>query len=277
MTEKVVRVGEVDLCVETFGDAADPAVLLLQGMSCSMLWWETDFCTRLADAGRFVIRYDNRDTGRSTSFPPGNPGYTLLDLVEDAVGVLDGLGVAAATFVGLSMGGTVTQLAALHHPSRVAAATLISTTTNGDGLPRMEPRLASYFADLRAPDWSDRDAVVDYLVEAFRAYAGTLPFDESGVRAIAGRDVDRTVNVESAMTNHELIFGVESWHSRLGEITAPTVVLHGTEDPLLPFPHGQALAQAIPGARLVPMVGAGHEVPRPVWDVAIPAILQPLA
>lgn len=273
MTEKAVRVGSIDLCVETFGSPADPAVLLIQGMSGSMLWWEADFCARLASAGRFVIRYDNRDTGRSVSYPPGAPGYTVRDLASDAVGVLDALGVASAALVGLSMGGAIAQLAALDHPSRVASLTLISTTAGGDDLPGMSPRLAAYFADLDSPDWSDRDAVVDYLVEAFRAYAGTLPFDEAGVRAISRQDFDRTANVESAMNNHTLIHDVEPWRARLGEITAQTVVLHGTEDPLFPYPHGETLAREIPGARLVPMVGAGHEVPRPVWDVVIPAIL----
>jgi pimeloyl-ACP methyl ester carboxylesterase len=207
------------------------------------------------------------------SCPPGRPSYTGRDLVSDPVGVLDALGVASAALVGLSMGGAIAQLTALDFPSRVTSLTLISTTEGGDDLPGIAPRLAAYFEGLESPDWSDRSAVVTYLVESFRAHAGTLPFDEARIRAIAEMDFDRTVNMESAMTNHALLHDDEPWHTRLGTITVPTVVLHGTEDPLFPYPHGEALARQIPGARLIPMVGAGHEIPRPVWDVVIPAIL----
>jgi pimeloyl-ACP methyl ester carboxylesterase len=271
---KNVRVGSVDLCVDTVGSPADPAVLLIHGMSASLLWWEEDFCARLAAGGRFVIRYDNRDTGRSVSYPPGHPGYTGRELVSDPVGVLDALGVASAALVGISMGGAIAQLIALDFPSRVSSLTLISTTAGGDDLPGMAPRLAAYFSEVKAPDWSDRSAVVEYLVESFRAHAGTLPFDEANIRAIAALDYDRTVNMESAMTNHALVpDDGEPWRERLGSITVPTVVLHGTEDPLFPYPHGEALARLIPGAQLIPMAGAGHELPTAVWDVVIPAIL----
>jgi pimeloyl-ACP methyl ester carboxylesterase len=271
---KSVRVGSVDLCVDTIGSPGDPAVLLIHGMNASMLWWEEDFCARLAAGGRFVIRYDHRDTGRSVSYPPGHPGYTERELASDPIGVLDALGVASAALVGISMGGSIAQLTTLDFPSRVSSLTLISTSAGGDDLPGVAPRLAAYFAEVESPDWSDRSAVVEYLVEFFRALAGTLPFDEANIRAIAELDYDRTVNVESAMTNHALVpDDGEPWQERLGSITAPTVVLHGTEDPLFPYPHGEALARLIPGARLIPMVGAGHELPRAVWDVVIPAIL----
>src|SRR5438477_7329012 len=123
---RIVDVHGVGLCVDTAGDAADPAILLIGGMGASMDWWEEPFCRRLADGGRFVIRYDHRDTGQSVSYPAGEPGYSGADLIADAVGVLDALGVDAAHVVGMSMGGALAQLMALDHPNRVASLTLIS-------------------------------------------------------------------------------------------------------------------------------------------------------
>jgi pimeloyl-ACP methyl ester carboxylesterase len=264
---------KVDNHIDAIGSPTDPAILLIQGMSGSLLWWEDDFCARLASAGRYVIRYDHRDTGRSVSYPPGRPGYTSADLVTDAVDVLDTLGVPRATVVGLSMGGAIAQFVALDHADRVRSLVLIATSAGGDHLPGMSPRLAHHYATLTPPDYTDRAAVIEYVVADFRALAGTLPFDEATIRAIAARDFDRTVSIESALTNHALADSGDPWRDRLGSITVPTVVLHGTEDPLLPYPHGEALAQQIPGARLIPLPGAGHEVPRAVWDVVIPAIL----
>jgi pimeloyl-ACP methyl ester carboxylesterase len=125
------------------------------------------------------------------------------------------------------------------------------------------------------PDWSDRQAVVDYIVEDLRPFAGTLPFAEEEMRALAGRIVDRTVNIASTMTNHWILEGGEPLQPRLGEIAAPTLVLHGTEDPLFPYGHGESLATEIPGARLLPLEGVGHEMPpRPVWDQVVAAILD---
>lgn len=117
MTERVIDVGGVDLCTEAFGDPTDPAILLVMGLGGSMLWWSDEFCRRLADAGRFVIRYDHRDTGRSASYEPGRPGYTGADLEADAVGVLDGYGVPAAHVVGVSAGGGLAQLLARTSPT----------------------------------------------------------------------------------------------------------------------------------------------------------------
>ena len=142
--EELIEINGVTICVATFGSPEDPPVLLIQGNGGSMLWWEDEFCTRLASAGRFVIRYDHRDTGRSVTYPPGEPGYVFTDLVEDAAGVLDVTGVDQAHVVGISMGGAIAQLLALDHPDRVASLTLISTSPDGPGaadLPPMSPDL----------------------------------------------------------------------------------------------------------------------------------------
>ncbi|MBB6473652.1 alpha/beta fold hydrolase [Sphaerisporangium rubeum] len=275
--EKILRINGVDLCVETFGEAGDPAVLLVAGASSSMDWWEPEFCARLAAGGRFVIRYDHRDTGRSVTYPAGKPGYSGDDLVEDAVGVLDALGVARAHVVGISMGGGIGQVMGLDHGERVASLTLMSTSPGpGDAdLPGVTEAMRAAFGEAAAePDWTDREAVVEYVVNGCRPYAAaSRPFDEDGVREIVTRVVERSVNIEAAMKNHYLIDGGEGTRARLSQIAAPTLVLHGVEDPLFPPAHGRALAGEIPDARLLPLEGVGHESPRAAWDVVIPAIL----
>lgn len=276
-SERIVRANRVDLCLETFGDGADPAILLIAGAASSMLSWENDFCERLAAGSRFVIRYDNRDTGRSVTYKPDAPKYTGPDLVDDAVGILDALGLDRAHVVGLSMGGGTGQLLALDHPDRVSSLTLISTSA-GPG----DPDLPGISDDLRArfesptptPDWSDRDAVIEYIVEDARAYAATTrPFDEAAWRDLAGRDFDRSANIASSMTNHFLLDGGDGWRKRLGALRTSTLVIHGEEDPLFPPAHAHALAEEIPNARLLILEQTGHELPRTVWDVVVPAIL----
>ena len=134
MTERMVDVSGVEICTEAFGDLADPPILLIMGIGGSMLWWEEGFCRMLADGGRFVIRYDHRDTGRSVTYEPGRPGYTGADLVADAAGVLDAYDIPAAHLVGVSAGGAFAQLLALDFPERVLSLVLISTSpaTPGD-------------------------------------------------------------------------------------------------------------------------------------------------
>jgi pimeloyl-ACP methyl ester carboxylesterase len=273
----IVPANGVELCAQTFGDAESPAILLIAGAASSMDWWESEFCERLASEPRFVIRYDLRDTGQSVTYEPGAPQYTGPDLVDDAVGVLDALRIDCAHVVGVSMGGGIAQHVALDHADRVASLTLMSTSPGGSDLPPMSEQLKARFEEPQPePDWSDRDAVVEYIVEDLRAYAGTLPFDEQAMRELAGRIFDRTVNIESTMKNHFLLeSGGEPTRPRLPKVTAPTLVVHGTEDPLFPLDHGEALAATIPGARLLPVEDMGHEMPpRLVWDRVVPAILD---
>jgi len=273
----MVEVRGVHLCVETFGDARDPAVLLIMGIGASMLHWEEELCERLARGGRFVIRYDHRDTGRSVTYVPGAPEYTGDDLVKDAAGVLDALGIDRAHIVGMSMGGAIAQLLALEYADRVLSLTLISTSPgSGPDLPPMSDELRAYFEQPPpAPDWSERDAAIEYLVEDERMYAArSRPFDEAGKRELAGRIFDRSLDLASSMTNHFILDGGDDWRHRLGEIRVPTLVLHGTEDPLFPIGHGQALAREIPGARFVTLDQTGHELPRESWDVVVPAVLE---
>jgi pimeloyl-ACP methyl ester carboxylesterase len=276
----MIHANGVELCAQSFADRDKPAILLIAGGASSMLHWAEEFCERLAAGPRFVIRYDHRDTGRSVSYPPGAPRYTGRDLDEDAIGVLDAFGVAEAHIVGISMGGGIGQSIGLHHPDRVASLTLISTTPliTGDDDPDLPPMSEEAAAALEAvgePDWSDREAAIDYLVAQERLCTSkSRPVAEEFIRDLAERTFDRAVSIAS-INNH---FAVASSDSAPGQplaaITAPTLVVHGTEDPVFPIAHGAALADAIPGARLLTLEQTGHELPPAVWDTVIPAILK---
>jgi pimeloyl-ACP methyl ester carboxylesterase len=275
--ERMVEVNGVGLCVESFGNAHDPAVLLVMGAGASMLSWEDELCERLAAGGRFVIRYDHRDTGRSVTYEPGAPEYTGDDLVADAAGVIDALGVGRAHVVGMSMGGAIAQRLALDYPDRVSSLTLISTSPGyGPDLPAMSDELRGHFdKPSPQPDWSDRNAVIDYIVEDERVYAArSRRFDEAERLELAGRIFDRSIDLAASMANHFILDSGEGWRERLGEIRVPTLVVHGTEDPLFPIGHARALASEIPGAQLLLLERTGHELPREAWDVVVPAILR---
>ena len=281
MTEQTVTVDGTDLCVETFGDAADATVLLIAGGGQSMVWWEDDLCRQLAESRRHVVRYDHRDTGRSTSSPPGQPSYTADDFATDPLRILDALGVERAHLVGLSMGGGISQRIALEHPERVRSLCLASTSPwvpseHGRNLPGPTPQIAATFTNPEPePDWTDRDAVVAYRVDVERPYAGSLGFDEPRFRRLATLEVDRTRDMAASLTNHFLLPDGVQTEARLEQITAPTLVLHGTTDPMFPLEHGEALAAEIPGAHLVPLPGGGHQQPPPqVWDLAVGAIIE---
>jgi pimeloyl-ACP methyl ester carboxylesterase len=278
--EQIVRANGVDLCAQTFGDRGAPAILLIAGAASSMLHWAEEFCERLAAGPRFVIRYDHRDTGRSVSYPPGAPGYTGRDLDEDAVGVLDAFGVATAHIVGISAGGGIGQSIGVDHPDRVASLTLISTSPISTGeddpdLPSMSDEAAAEFGGVSEPDWSDRAAVIDYLVAQERLCTSkSRPVAEEFIRDLAERTLDRAVSIASINNHFAVASDDSSSGQQLSRITAPTLVVHGTEDPVFPLPHGAALAEAIPGARLLTLEQTGHELPPAVWDTVIPAILR---
>jgi pimeloyl-ACP methyl ester carboxylesterase len=265
----------VSLCAEAFGDPQDPPILLVMGIGASMLWWDEGFCRMLAGGGRFVIRYDHRDTGRSVTYEPARPGYTGADLVADAAGVLDAHELPAAHIVGVSAGGAFAQLLTLDFPDRVLSLVLISTSpvlAGGRDLPPPTDDFV-HFLEAAEVDWSDRDSVVEYVVGYSRMLAGAeRPFDEAAARELVRRDVQRARNFASAQ-NHDAISGGEPTQRSLSSITAPTLVIHGSADPMFPLEHGEALAAEIPGATLLPLVGAGHGVYRADWETIAQAIV----
>lgn len=271
----MIEVNGVELCTESFGDPSDPVVLLVMGVAASMLWWEEGFCRLLAAGGRHVIRYDHRDTGRSVSYEPGSPWYTGADLVADAVGVLDGCRVAAAHVVGVSAGGAFAQLLALGFPDRVLSLTLISSSPASDGdrsLPAPSERFTAFLTSAEV-NWSDEESVIEHLVGYQRMLAGGgRPFDEAAWRALVSTDVKRARDIAAAQ-NHTLIREGDIPRAPISSITAPTLVIHGTADPMFPLAHGQALADEITDAKLLTLEGAGHGIERVDWERVSEAIL----
>ncbi|MFF1340354.1 alpha/beta fold hydrolase [Streptomyces sp. NPDC058290] len=276
MAEHVVDLDGITLCTESFGDPSDPPVLLVMGLGASMLWWEAGFCRLLAEGGRFVIRYDHRDTGRSVTYEPGRPGYTGADLVGDAARVLDAHRIPAAHVVGVSAGGALAQLLALHYADRVLSLVLISTSSAvpGEGkLPAPTEEFMRFVSGAHV-DWSDGDSVVDYQVAYARVLAGgRRPFDEAAARSLVRRDVERAHDF-SAARNHDSLPDGELSPARLSSIAVPALVIHGTADPMFPLRHGEALAQQIPEGRLLTLQDAGHGVERADWATIVPAILE---
>ncbi len=275
MGERLITADGVELCTERFGDPADPPILLVMGLGGSMLWCEDRFCRLLAGRRRFVIRYDHRDTGRSTTYEVGRPGYTGADLLADAVRVLDGYRLRAAHLVGVSAGGALAQLLALDFPNRVLSLVLISTSPAIPGDRSLSPPSAEFarFARSTTVNWSEADSVIDYLVAYARVLAGgQRRFEEAEVRELVRRDVERAHSF-AARQNHDLVVDDERPRKPLSAITAPTLVIHGTADPIFPLAHGQALTDEIPGAQLLSVQGAGHGVQRADWDTIVQAIV----
>jgi pimeloyl-ACP methyl ester carboxylesterase len=275
VAEHLIGARGVELCTESFGDSADPPVLLIMGIGGSMLWWDAAFCRMLAEGGRFVIRYDHRDTGRSVTYEPGKPDYTGADLVADAASVLDAYGVSAAHVVGVSAGGAFGQLLALGFPDRVLSLVLISTSpaTEGErGLPGATERYRQFWESATV-DWEDEQSVLDYLVGYARMLSGgERPFDAAAARELVRRDIERARNIASS-ENHGLVEEGDVPAEPLSSIAVPTLVIHGTADPMFLLEHARAMVREIPGARLLTLEGAGHGVERADWDRIVRAIL----
>jgi pimeloyl-ACP methyl ester carboxylesterase len=275
-----IKVNGVELYVQTVGDPADPPVLLAD---ITALSWPDELCAALT--GRYVVRYDLRDAGQSTFVDPDAPAYDLRDLVTDASELLAALGLGRTHVVGMGVGGFIAQLLALDHPDQVASLTLISTRPVAPGpadpdLPDHAPELMAQLFGRPEPDWADRDSVVDYLTGVARLTSGSRGFDEQDVRAAAGSVFDRAGRTAEAQRASHLgtMFAAMDcrprWRERLGEIAAPTLVIHGGEDPF--FPHGNAVALAaeIPGATLLTLPGIGQGVPRVTWPSVVDALAR---
>lgn len=275
MSEQILAINKVDICSESFGDPKNPAVLLIMGAMTSMDWWDEEFCLLLAERERFVIRYDNRDLGRSTVYEPGTTNYTITDLADDAVGVLDAYSIEKAHVVGMSLGGMIGQIMALRYPERILTLTAIASSVFGkeqEKLPPMDQRIMDHHMNSGSIDWSDRESVIDYLAGGWETLSGTKPFEQKRMKKLAAREVSRAKQIPSRF-NYAMLAGGEEYYDRMGEIRVPTVVIHGTEDPALPYEHGLALAKSIPHAELVTLEGTGHEVHSEDWCKIIDTVI----
>jgi pimeloyl-ACP methyl ester carboxylesterase len=286
MPESFCRVGEIELCYETFGDPADPAMLLIMGLGTQMIGWQDELCEQLAERGFFVIRYDNRDIGRSTildAYPAPTLGqllrrdkravpYTLADLAADGVGLLDHLGIERAHLVGASMGGMIAQTIAARRPERVLSLVSIMSSTGSrfSG----QPAPSTYRLFLR-PVARGRDEYVAQAAELFE-HIGSRGFDkdDEAFREMLGAMHDRSHSPGSSSRQLAAILAAGDRTAELRHITAPTLVIHGTVDKLIRPSGGRATARAIPGARLLTIEGMGHDLPRGAWPQIIDAIVE---
>jgi pimeloyl-ACP methyl ester carboxylesterase len=286
MDERLARVGDLELCYETFGDPADPAMLLVMGLGTQMIGWHEEFCAMLAGRGFHVIRYDNRDIGRSTHVKAAPPtqrqvatrdrraaAYTLDDMAEDAAGLLTALDREAAHVVGVSMGGMIAQVLAARRPERVLSLASIMSTTGARWRGQPALRVMPFF--LR-PRPSTREAAVERTLALFRL-VGSPGFDrdEERLREMSNLAFERGPG-DAAGTGRQLaaIFASGDRTPSLSRITAPTVVIHGTNDRLVSPSGGRATAAAIPGASLEMIKGMGHDLPRGVWSRVVDLVVE---
>jgi pimeloyl-ACP methyl ester carboxylesterase len=262
--QHMIRTRDASLAAQSFGHPADPPLLLVMGATASMLGWPDALCTALAAHGLHVIRFDHRDTGRSTTCPPGTATYPVEDMAADLIAILDHFSLPAAHLAGLSLGGYLAQMAALDHPDRVLSLTLIASEPLGwDGapLPHLSDAVLGHFGSLATLDWQDRAAVTVFLLTLDRLCAGSVqPFDASAARARITEVLART-DSPASMFNHASLASRTDWTGRFRTLACPTLVLHGSEDPVLPPANAAALAQGIPGARLHVLTGMGHDLP----------------
>jgi pimeloyl-ACP methyl ester carboxylesterase len=259
----------IELEYETFGDQQSAPLLLIAGLGSQMISWDDAFCRLLEARGFYVIRFDNRDSGLSTST---DAGYTLDDMAGDAAGLLDALGVRAAHIVGVSMGGFIAQLVALNHPEH--ALTLTSIMSGPNGHDQVQPTKEGR-AVLMAPAPETREERIELGVWAKRELVGPAdPFDEDYERGRIVLAVDRAYNPAGFVRQLQAIGAAKGRLERLGSVQVPTLVIHGDADILVPVENGRRVAAAIPGARLLEIEGMGHDLPRRVWPQVADAIVE---
>jgi len=276
MNEQILKIDKVEICTESFGNPKNPALLLIMGAMSSLDWWDEDFCLHLAERGRFVIRYDHRDLGRSTTYAPGTSNYTITDMADDAIGVLDAYSIEKAHIVGMSLGGMIGQILTLRYPERIESLTLIASSVFGtemEKLPPMDQSILDYHTKSASIDWSNPEATVHYLAGGWEILSGTKPYEKERMYKLAEREASRAKQLPSRF-NHALLQGGDQYYDRSSEITIPTLIIHGTKDPALPYEHGLALAKAIPHAKLKSLDGTGHELHSEDWQQIIESIVE---
>jgi pimeloyl-ACP methyl ester carboxylesterase len=278
------QVNGLELEYESFGDPAGTPLLLVMGLSYQMIEWDDAVCQLIADRGFWVTRFDNRDVGLSSKLDHlGIPDllgammgtapalYTLDDMADDAVGLLDVLGVSAAHVVGVSMGGMIAQLIAINHPKRVLSLTSIMSTVGGPNVVQAEPEVAAALMLSPGPTREDR---VEHSLGVRRLINGAgLPFDEDRARRKAERAVDRCFHPDGGLRQIVAILAAPDRAPALSLLTIPTLVIHGDQDPLVPPDNGRQTAAALPNARLIMIPDLGHNLPERVWPDVVDAIV----
>jgi pimeloyl-ACP methyl ester carboxylesterase len=275
----------VELCYQTFGNPTDDPLLLVMGLGGPMNWWDPAFCTLLARSGFFVIRYDNRDTGRSTKIGgrvrrstlmrafagrAGQPPYTLSDMAEDAFGLLDHLGLPSAHVVGVSMGGMIVQTMAIEKPARIRSLTSIMSTIGKRTVGWQHPKLLPM---LIAPRGPGRTAYAETSARLWAMIGSpAYPAEHEEVLARAEETWDRGFSANGVMRQMLAILNQPNRGPRLRGLRMPALVIHGLSDHMVHVSGGRATAAAIPGAELLLIDGMGHDLPRPLWASFVEAI-----
>ena len=285
-----VTANGIDIEYESFGSSSDPTLLLIMGLGMQLIAWPEPFCRELASQGFHVIRYDNRDTGFSTKFEgasaPGLPAllirsllrlpirvpYTLRDMAEDATGLLDRVGIPSAHIVGASMGGMIAQNVAASFPQRVRSLTSVMSTSGHRSLPGADPLVSRHLFRSR-PTSADREAVIAHNMHTLELIGSpAYPIDEETRREMTSFSFDRCYYPAGFTRHVAAIVQDGDRRQRLGMISAPTLVIHGREDPLVPLAGGIDTAEHIPGAQLEIVDGMGHNLPAPLWPTLIEMI-----
>jgi pimeloyl-ACP methyl ester carboxylesterase len=278
----------IDLCYEIFGDANAEPMLLIMGLGAQMIHWDDDFCRQLAGRGFRVIRFDNRDIGKSSQLSGGKKlspvellklrflkipvaaPYKLSDMAQDTVALMDALKIRTAHLVGASMGGMIAQEIAITFPERVRSLTSIMSTT---GNPKIPPPTREATAVLMAPPVTTKDEYLERFAQTWKVLrVGSFPEDEAKDRSRAERTFERGLNPAGVGRQLRAILASGSRKERLRSVKAPTLVIHGTVDPLVRPEGGQDTAASIPGAKLLMIEGMGHALPIPMWPQIIDAI-----
>jgi pimeloyl-ACP methyl ester carboxylesterase len=284
MPERVARVGAIEIAYETFGDPADPAMLLVMGLGAQMLVWDAELCELLAARGFEVVRFDNRDVGHSTKIEGGpapdigaalrgdtsSASYALEDMGDDAVRLLDHLEVRKAHVVGASMGGMIAQAIAIRHPERVLSLVSIMSTTGDRRVGRPKDEVLPLVLTPAPPD---RDDYLEFRLQVARTIGSPdFPTDEATLRRRIGETYDRAYYPAGFARQYLAILAAQDRSPALAGLDAPTLVIHGREDPLVQVSGGEATAAAVPGAELLVIPGMGHDLPRALWPTFVDAI-----
>jgi pimeloyl-ACP methyl ester carboxylesterase len=272
-----VSANNIRIEYETFGNPSSPPLLLIIGLGSQMIYWDESFCRQLAEAGLYVIRFDNRDVGLSTKWDQTGtpdvmdvigklmagqkvtPPYTIEDMAADAVGLLDALSIEKAHICGMSMGGMIAQALAIGYPRRVLSLTSIYSTTGNPDLPRPKPEVMGL---LLTPPPQERKPFIEFNLKVFRAITGPrFGFDEKWVRKLMGLAYDRSFCPQGDARQLVAILTQGNRKAGLKGVKVPTLVIHGDADPLVPMEAGKDTAEAVSGAKLKIIEGMGHDLP----------------